>query len=621
MFDLKEELKNLPEQPGVYIMHDDSGTVIYVGKAKILKNRVRQYFQAGTNHTNKVRAMVSHVSYFEYIVTDSEIEALVLECNLIKKYRPKYNVLLKDDKQYPYLKVTLNQEYPKIFKTRVLKNDGAKYFGPYMGVNTIKNNLEIIRKIFKPPTCSRNFPQDINKGRPCLNYHIKACFAPCMGTVSKEEYRQVFYEICAFLEGDHKKLLSQFEEEMAEAAKNLEYEKAAAIRDKIKSIKALSEQQKIVNSDSMTDFDIIAMSQADNKAFTEVFFVRMGKVIGRENYRIDQAGDTTPESLTGGFLKQFYVSKEYIPPVILTEFEAEDRQAISDWLSQKRGRKVEILVPKRGEKKKLLLMVKKNADVAADNWKISKLREKEKNAVLEDFAKLLGLSDIPRRIEAYDISNISGSDSVASMVVFKDGKPAGKLYRKFKIKTVEGSDDYSSMQEVLYRRFRHAIDEEKAVSEGTLSIEDAKFLPYPDVILIDGGKGHLNAALEIMEQTDIDIPTFGMVKDDKHRTRGLVSKDGEVGISAVSGVFHFVTRIQDEVHRVAVSYHRSLHKKGSIASELDNISGIGKTRKNALLSHFKSVAAIKKASKDELLAADGMNKAAAEAVFDYFHKE
>lgn len=621
MFDLKEELKNLPDQPGVYLMHNSDGTVIYVGKAKILKNRVRQYFQNSANHTPKVRAMVSHVSFFEYIVTDSEVEALVLECNLIKKYRPKYNVLLKDDKQYPYLKVTLNHEYPKIFMTRVLKNDGAKYFGPYMGANTIKNNLEIIQKIFKPPTCSRKFPQDINKGRPCLNYHIKNCFAPCMGNVSKEEYRQVFYEICAFLEGDHKKLLAQFEQEMKEAADNFEYEKAASIRDKIKSINALSQKQKIVNSDAMTDFDIIAMSSVDNKVFTEVFFVRMGKVLGRENYRIDQTEDIDFETVTGDFLKQFYVSKDYIPPVILTEYEAEDIDAISEWLSEKRGRKIDIMVPKRGEKKKLLQMVKKNAEVAADNWRISKLKEAEKSAVLEDFAKLLGLSGIPKRIEAYDISNISGADNVASMIVFKDGKPAGKLYRKFKIKTVEGADDYSSMQEVLYRRFRHALDEEEAVSKGTLSTEEAKFLPYPDVILIDGGKGHLNAALEIMEQMDIEIPAFGMVKDDRHRTRGLVSKDGEVGIFGLSGVFHFITRIQDEVHRVAISYHRSLHKKVSVTSELDNIEGIGKARKNSLLSHFKSISAIKKAACDELAAAKGMNKAAAEAVWNYFHKE
>jgi len=621
MFDLKEELKNLPEQPGVYLMHDASDTIIYVGKAKILKNRVRQYFQSNSSHTPKVRAMVSHIAYFEYIVTDSEVEALVLECNLIKKYRPKYNVLLKDDKQYPYLKVTINENYPRIVKTRVLKNDGAKYFGPYMGVNTIKNTLEIIRKIFKPPTCTRKFPQDIKKGRPCLNYHIKNCFAPCMGTVSEDEYRQVFYEICAFLEGDHKKLLSELEDEMKKAAANFEYEKAAELRDKIKSVEALSQKQKIVNSDSQTDLDIIAVSVVDTKAFCEIFFVRMGKIIGRENFRIDQVDDTPPQQIVSDFIKQFYVSKTDVPPLVLTEYEIEDLETISQWLAKKRGRRVEILSPKKGEKRKLMLMVKKNAELAAGNWKISKMKELEKNNSLSELAKLLGLEKIPERIEAYDISNISGSDNVSGMVVFEKGKPAPSKYRKFKIKTVEGSDDYLSMQETLYRRFRHALEEEELIDKGELSLNNAKFLPYPGMILIDGGKGHLNAAKEILEQMEIDIPTFGMVKDDKHRTRALVSQDGEVGISRISGVFNLITRIQDEVHRYAISYHRALRKKESVKSELDNIKGIGDTRKKKLLAHFKSIEAIKKASVDELLATDGMNKTAAEAVWNYFHKE
>jgi len=577
MFDLKEELKNLPEQPGVYLMHDASDTIIYVGKAKILKNRVRQYFQSNSSHTPKVRAMVSHIAYFEYIVTDSEVEALVLECNLIKKYRPKYNVLLKDDKQYPYLKVTINENYPRIVKTRVLKNDGAKYFGPYMGVNTIKNTLEIIRKIFKPPTCTRKFPQDIKKGRPCLNYHIKNCFAPCMGTVSEDEYRQVFYEICAFLEGDHKKLLSELEDEMKKAAANFEYEKAAELRDKIKSVEALSQKQKIVNSDSQTDLDIIAVSVVDTKAFCEIFFVRMGKIIGRENFRIDQVDDTPPQQIVSDFIKQFYVSKTDVPPLVLTEYEIEDLETISQWLAKKRGRRVEILSPKKGEKRKLMLMVKKNAELAAGNWKISKMKELEKNNSLSELAKLLGLEKIPERIEAYDISNISGSDNVSGMVVFEKGKPAPSKYRKFKIKTVEGSDDYLSMQETLYRRFRHALEEEELIDKGELSLNNAKFLPYPGMILIDGGKGHLNAAKEILEQMEIDIPTFGMVKDDKHRTRALVSQDGEVGISRISGVFNLITRIQDEVHRYAISYHRALRKKESVKSELDNIKGIGDT--------------------------------------------
>ncbi len=621
MFDLKEELKNLPDKPGVYLMHNAENTVIYVGKAKILKNRVRQYFQNSASHTPKVRAMVSHISYFEYIVTDSEVEALILECNLIKKYRPRYNILLKDDKQYPYLKVTINKEYPQILKTRELKNDGAKYFGPYMGVNTIKNNLEIIRKIFKPPTCSRRFPQDIGKGRPCLNYHINNCFAPCMGNVSKEDYQRVFYEICSFLEGDHKKLLEQFEKEMQSAANNFEYEKAAGIRDKIKAVQALSQKQKIINSDSQNDLDIIALAAADDKMFAEIFFVRGGKIIGRENFKIDQAGDADAKIIISDFIKQFYLDKSDIPPLILTETEAEDAQTISEWLSAKRGKKVELLTPQRGEKKKLMLMVKKNAEIAAGNWIIAKLKEKEKNTTLSAFSEMIGLKTEAKRIEAYDISNISGADNVSAMVVFENGKPAKSKYRKFKIKTVEGSDDYSSMKETLYRRFRHALEEKQQIEMGELERKNAKFLPYPDVILIDGGKGHLSAAEEILEQMDIDIPCFGMVKDNRHRTRGLVAQNGEIGISAVTGVFNFVTRIQDEVHRTAISYHRSLHKNQSMKSELENISGIGEKRRKILLGHFKTVSAIAQADLSELENISGMTSKSAQAVWDYFHKE
>lgn len=621
MFDLKEELKNLPDKPGVYLMHNAEDTVIYVGKAKILKNRVRQYFQNSASHTPKVRAMVSHIAYFEYIVTDSEVEALILECNLIKKYRPRYNILLKDDKQYPYLKVTINKEYPQILKTRELKNDGAKYFGPYMGVNTIKNNLEIIQKIFKPPTCSRRFPQDIGKGRPCLNYHINNCFAPCMGNVSKEDYQRVFYEICSFLEGDHKKLLEQFEKEMQSAANNFEYEKAAGIRDKIKAVQALSQKQKIINSDSQNDLDIIALAAADDKMFAEIFFVRGGKIIGRENYKIDQAGDADAKIIISDFIKQFYLDKSDIPPLILTETEAEDAQTISEWLSAKRGKKVELLTPQRGEKKKLMLMVKKNAEIAAGNWIIAKLKEKEKNTTLSAFSEMIGLKTEAKRIEAYDISNISGADNVSAMVVFENGKPAKSKYRKFKIKTVEGSDDYSSMKETLYRRFRHALEEKQQIEMGELEHKNAKFLPYPDVILIDGGKGHLSAAEEIMEQMDIDIPCFGMVKDNRHRTRGLVAQNGEIGISAVTGVFNFVTRIQDEVHRTAISYHRSLHKNQSMKSELENISGIGEKRRKILLGHFKTVSAIAQADLSELENISGMTSKSAQAVWDYFHKE
>ncbi len=621
MFDLKKELQNLPDEPGVYLMHNKEGNVIYVGKAKILKNRVRQYFKNSKNHTPKVRAMVSHVAYFEYIVTDSETEALVLECNLIKKYRPKYNVLLKDDKQYPYLKVTMNEQYPKILKTRTLKNDGAKYFGPYMGVNTIKNTLEIIQKIFKPPTCNRKFPQDIKKGRPCLNYHIKNCFAPCMGGVSEEEYRGIFCQICDFLDGDHKKLLNDLKKEMSEAAEKMDYEKAASIRDRIKAVEAISQKQKIINSDAQNDMDVIAVARSEKNAFCEIFFVRGGKVSGRENYRIEQAEDVEDAELMGEFVKQFYAEKSDFPVLILTELEIYDKNTVSDWLSSKKGRRVEIMTPKRGEKKKLMQMVKKNAELALGNYKISKLKEDEKNKSLDELSKRLGLSSKLARIEAYDISNISGEHNVATMVVFENGRPSNSKYRKFKIKSVEGSDDYASMQETLYRRFLHAAEEEEKIKKGELLMENAKFLPHPDLILIDGGRGHLNAVKEIFDLMEIEIPVFGMVKDNRHKTRGLVSDKGEVELSKVSGAFHLVTRIQDEAHRSAISYYRKLHKNESIRSELDNISGIGDVRKNALLSHFKSTEAIKDATIEELSLLKGMNRVSAQAVWSYFHKE
>lgn len=621
MFDLKEALKNLPNRPGVYLMHSEDDTVIYVGKAKILKNRVRQYFQNNSSHTPKVRAMVSHIAYFEYIVTDTELEALMLECNLIKKYRPRYNILLKDDKHYPYLKITINKEYPQIIKTRELKNDGAKYFGPYMGVNTIKNNIEIIQKIFKPPTCKRRFPQDIGKGRPCLNKHINNCFAPCTGNVSKEEYQRVFYEICSFLEGDHKKLLDGMKNEMKAAAENYEYEKAARIRDKIKAVEALSEKQKIINSDLQTDLDVIATATAEDKCFAEIFFIRAGKINGHENYKLDCGNEFEIKEIMCDFIKQFYLDKSDIPPLILTETKPDDCEMLGEWLSKKRGKKTIISVPQRGEKKKLMLMVKKNAETAAGNWVISKLKEKEKNNVLSAFSKMTGLAGNAERIEAYDVSNISGADNVSAMVVFENGKPAKSKYRKFKIKTVDGSDDYASMKETLYRRLRHALEEEESIAAGRMKESDAKFLPYPDVILIDGGKGHLSAALEILRQTETDIPCFGMVKDNKHRTRALISENGEIGISAVTGVFNFVTRIQDEVHAAAVSYHHSVHKKTSMKSELEDIDGIGEKRRNALLLHFKTMSALREAELEEIESVDGMTKKSAEAVWNYFHKE
>ena len=618
MFDLEQELKNLPEDPGVYIMHDKDDKIIYVGKAKILKNRVRQYFQKNSNHTPKVLAMVSNVAYFEYIVTDSETEALALECNLIKKHRPKYNILLKDDKHYPYIKVTINEPYPKVLKVRRLLKDGAKYYGPYVSGITIKNTLELVQKLFKPPTCHRKFPDDIRKGRPCLNYHINNCFAPCTGKVSKEEYRQVFFNICRFLDGNHKELIAELTEQMMKASQNMEYEKAADLRDKIQAVKDIEEHQKIINTDKQNDKDVIALAREESVAFCEVFFIRNGKVIGRESYKIDNTQHSTNEEILTDFVKQFYQNSEFIPEEILTEYEVDDSEAIMKWLSGIRKRKVTIAMPKRGEKLHLIEMVRKNADIALGNYKINVMKEREKNTVIDMMQEQLRLEKRPYRIEAYDISNIQGTDNVGAMVVFENGKPAKRKYRIFKIKSFEGADDYAAMREVIYRRFRHALEEEEQVEKGTLLKRNAKFLPLPDLILLDGGKGHLNVITELLDMIEVDIETFGMVKNDKHRTRGLVSKNGEIELSATSPVFKLITHIQDEVHDTAISYHRKL--RGKINSELDKINGIGEKRRKALLTTFKTIDKIKEATLDELLNVKEMDSKSAQSVYDYFRR-
>lgn len=613
-FDLEQELKNLPSNPGVYIMHDKDDTVIYVGKAKILKNRVRQYFQKNSNHTPKVVAMVSNIAYFEYIITDSEREALALECNLIKKYRPKYNILLKDDKQYPYLKVTMNEEYPRILKTRRLLKDGAKYYGPYMGKGTIRNTLDIVQKLFKPPTCKRKFPEDIKKGRPCLNYHIHKCFAPCTGSVTKEEYHAVFSEICRFLDGNHKELVADLKEEMKQASAELKFEKAALLRDKIRSISELEEKQKIINTEKQTDKDVAAFARNENTAFCEMFFIRGGKVIGRENYKIDHVAQASDSEIMTDFVKQFYQNSEFIPEEILTEYEIDDAELIAEWLRERRGKKVTIITPKIGDKLKLVRMVKMNAELALGNYMIRQMKEKEKNALLEDLQKSLGLAQPPYRIEAYDISNIQGTDNVGAMAVFENGRPAKRKYRIFKIKSFEGADDYAAMREVIYRRFRHALEEEDQIAAGQLNKNDAKFLPLPDLVLLDGGKGHLGVITELMDMMENTTPVFGMVKNDKHRTRGLIGRDGEVELNPAGQVFRLITHIQDEVHDAAISYHRKL--RGKISSELDKIPGIGEKRRTALLTKFGSIDKIKEAELSEL--EEAVDKKSAQAIYDYF---
>lgn len=616
MFDFEEEIKNLPEQPGVYLMHNKSGEVIYVGKAKILKNRVRQYFRKNSNHTPKVLAMVAQVAYFEYIITDSEREALALECNLIKKYKPHYNILLKDDKQYPYIKVTINEPYPRVMSVRRMSDDGAKYFGPYMGKGTIKNTLDIIQKLFKPPSCSRRFPQDIKKGRPCLNYHINNCFAPCTGNVSKEEYRKVFFEICRFLDGKQNDLIDGLTVEMKNASVAMQYEKAAVCRDKINSIKEVMDRQKINNTSKHSDVDVIALASEGEIAFIEVFFIRGGNVIGREHYRIEHIKGSGEEEMTTDFIKQFYADCDFIPSEIITEYKPSEKELLEEWLRTLKSKKVTITAPQRGEKLKMTAMVKKNAEKALANYKLKVLKEKEKSAVLEELKNLLLLEKIPNRIESYDISNISGADNVAAMTVFEYGRPAKRKYRRFKIKTVDGANDYASMSEVIYRRFRHGLEEEEKIAAGLLNMRDAKFLPYPDLILLDGGKGHLSVISELMEQMDNDTPVFGMVKNDRHRTRALVGKDGEIEISVYSPVFKLITHIQDEVHDTAISYFRKLHEK--IESELDKIPGIGEKRRIALLTKYGNIGKIKEAEVEELADTEAMDLKSAENVYNYF---
>ena len=619
MFDFEEEINRLPLKPGVYLMRNKENEVIYVGKAKILKNRVTQYFRKNSNHTPKVLVMVSQVASFEYIITDSEREALALECNLIKKYKPKYNILLKDDKQYPYIKVSINEPYPRVMMTRKPADDGAKYFGPYMGKGTIKNTLDIIQTLFKPPTCKRRFPQDIKKGRPCLNYHINNCIAPCTGNISKEEYRKVFFEICRFLEGKYSDLVRDLTDEMMAASKNMQYERAAILRDRINSIREVVDRQKITDASHNNDTDVISVALEDNIAFVETFFIRSGKVIGREHYKIDNVRDSSENEVITDFIKQFYAECDFIPNEILTEYEPFEKDLLMTWLRDLKNRKVLITTPKIGEKAKLVAMVKINAEKALSNYKLNQLKIKENSGVLEMLKEMLKLDKIPSRIEAYDISNISGSDNVAAMTVFEYGRPAKRKYRQFKIKTVDGADDYASMREVIYRRFRHGIEEEEKIANGEMNVRDAKFLPYPDLILLDGGRGHLATICELMEMIDNNTPVFGMVKNNKHRTRALVGVDGEVDISAAPPVFKLITRIQDEVHDTAISYFRKVHNK--IDSELTKISGIGEKRRLALLTKYGNIDKIKEAQVDELMEVESMDQKSAENVYNYFRNK
>lgn len=619
MFHIEEELKKLPSLPGVYIMHDEQDAIIYVGKAISLKNRVRQYFQKSRNLGIKKEQMVEQIARFEYIVTDSELEALVLESNLIKEHCPKYNTMLKDDKNYPFIKVTAGEAFPRIMTARSMKKDKSKYFGPYTSAGAVKDVIELTRKLYHLRTCNRNLPRDIGKERPCLYYHIKQCDAPCQGYITEAAYQKQVEELLDFLNGNHKKILTQLEGKMYEASEKMEFEDAAQYRDLIQSVKKIGERQKITDHPG-EDKDIIAAAMEDADAVVQVFFVRDGKLIGRDHFYMKSAPGENRKGILSSFLKQFYAGTPFIPKEIMLQEEVEDMELIAKWLESRKGKKVRISVPKKGTKEKLVEMAYHNAKLVLRQDKERIKREEGRTiGAVKEIEALLGLSGI-QRMEAYDISNISGFQSVGSMVVYEKGKPQRSDYRKFKIKSVQGPNDYASMEEVLTRRFVHGMDEREERKQ-QLEDEFGSFTRFPDLILMDGGKGQVNIALEVLEKLQLTIPVCGMVKDDKHRTRGLYYNNQEIPISRDSEGFKLITRVQDEAHRFAIEYHRSLRSKGQVHSVLDDIPGIGETRRKALMRHFKGLDGIREASVETLSNIESMNEKAARQVYDFFHKK
>ncbi len=612
MFDIEEELKKLPAKPGVYIMHDKSDAIIYVGKAISLKNRVRQYFQSSRNLSPKIQKMVSLVARFEYIVVDSEMEALVLECNLIKEHRPKYNTMLKDDKHYPYIRVTVNEPFPRVLFARSRGKDKAKYFGPYTSGQAVKDTLDLLKKTYQIRNCNLNLPKE-KSNRPCLYYHIGQCKAPCQGEISREEYGAAIEQVMAFLGGNLSLITKRLEQLMKEASMNLEFEKAAEYRDLLNSVQRMAERQK-ADADLTVDRDVAAISTAGEEAVVQVFFVREGKMIGREHFYLTGVEGEDRAFVLQEFIKQFYGGTPHIPKELLLSEEIEERELLENYLSERSGRKVKILVPKKGQKERLVELAEKNASMVLqkDAEKIAAEEKKTKGAA-DEIAELLGLPELGRT-ESFDISNTAGFASVASMVVFENGRPNKAEYRKFRIKTVQGSDDYASMREVLTRRFSHGL---KELEEGT----EEKFSKFPDLILMDGGKGQVNIAEQVLYELGINIPVCGMVKDDKHRTRGLYFHNEELPMNQHGEGFRLLTRIQDETHRFAIEYHRSLRGKEQVRSILDEIEGIGPTRRRALMKAFGSQEAIREATEEELAAVDSMNAAAAHAVYTFFQKK
>ena len=619
MFNIEEELKLLPEKPGVYIMRDKADNIIYVGKAIILKNRVRQYFQNSRNHTAKIKKMVENIDHFEYIVTDSELEALVLECNLIKEHRPRYNTMLMDDKSYPYIRVTSHEAYPRVLFAREMKRDKSKYFGPYTSTSAVKDILELLRKIYKIRTCNRNLPKDIGKERPCLYYYMGQCDAPCQGFISKEEYGANIDQAIQFLSGNYGLVVKLLEERMEEAAKKLEFEKAATVRDLLTSVRHIMNKQKITNTDQ-TDRDIIAFAKKEDEAVVQTFFIRGGKLIGRDHFYLTGVEEESNSLIISSFIKQFYAGTPYIPKEIFLEEEPEDEEVLSQWLSNRRGQKVYLRAPKKGDKERLVELAKKNALLIL-NKDADKLQREEArtSGALKELAEYLDIPTISR-IESFDISNTSGFQTVGSMVVFEQGRPKKSDYRKFKIRTVQGPDDYGAMHEMLMRRFTHGMRELEELKEKKLDKDFGSFTKYPDLILMDGGKGQVNVALQVLEDLQLDIEVCGMVKDDNHRTRGIYFRNRELPIDKSSELFKLITRIQDETHRFAIEYHRSLRKKRQVHSILDDIKGIGPARRRALMKHFQSIDDIKAASIEELERVPSMNKIAATAVYDFFNK-
>lgn len=618
MFDFQHQLKILPDKPGVYIMKNSLGEVIYVGKAKVLKNRVRQYFQNSKNHSEKVRAMVKNIAEFEYIVTDSEMEALILECNLIKKYSPRYNIALKDDKFYPFIKITTNEDFPRVYVTRNFAKDGNRYFGPYTNGTAVYEVMGLIKKLFPLRTCKKAIVEGGEHTRACLNYHINLCKAPCSGYVSKAEYWEMIDEIINILNGTDISIIKKLKLEMEKAAEELEFEKAAKIRDRILAIELISEKQKMFTVKE-GDEDFIDLYTDEKDGCAQVFFVREGKVTGREHFMIENIGDDPVKEVISSFIASFYGGTAQIPKTIYVPEQIEDQELIEKFLTEKRGSKVWIKVPKKGDKKNLLDMVRNNAKIMLDQFKEKMVEEKELNkSALTELADVLGLDSLPARIEAYDISNIQGVDSVGTMVVFENGKAKNSDYRRFKIKSVKGPNDYESMREILSRRFSHGLEEVNKIKERNLEYSKGKFCIFPDLIMMDGGKGQVNIALEVLKDFGIEIPVCGLVKDDKHRTRGIIFNNEEILIRRGSGLMNLITRVQDEVHRYAITYHRSLRDKRTLHSILEDIPRIGEKRRRNLLMKFGSIDNIKKASMEELLDTPGIDKRAAESIKQYF---